>query len=348
MREASYYFYLVQRIHMKKQLGLFLFLVSFSANTFAHTAPSRSNPILRFVAEIKLIREFALYTLIEQRCYRYMEKKDRNSCYQAIDQKITLLDFDLLLEKGKNTPVLLDQKNPGSFVFVAFKKDFLQLLSEQKTETYLELVNSEMTKYLVGQKKTAPNLWEMSLTFFGSEFEAARALAILFQDTSSVKLHLAYLEISGQQGTTSWFDSNRELLGRTIDTMNMVLDANGEDFQSLFYPRMVQAKLHRTIYHFYVPTYLSMALKRRGVPERFSFIAPLMMTLTYEFVTAATDFRYLWNDPTIVEEWSLGDIYGSYSGISFASGRINRVLSLDKLKASFKLSTAKGVEALIR
>lgn len=205
-----------------------------------------------------------------------------------------------------------------------------------------------MTKYLIGQKKSAPNLWEISLTFFGSEFEAARALAVLFQDTSHVKLHLAYLEISGQQGTTSWFDSNRELLGRTIDTMNMVLDANGEDFQALFYPRNVQAKLNRTIYHFYVPTYLSMALKKRGVPERFSFIAPLMMTLTYEFVTAAPDFRYLLKDPAVVEEYSLGDIFGSYNGISFASGRMNRVLSLDELKSNFRISTAKGVEALIR
>ncbi len=328
--------------------ALFLFMLVLSTNLFAHTAPKRSNPILRFVAQIKILREIALYTLIEERCYRYMHKQDRNSCFEAVDQKITLLDFDLLLEKGKSTPVLLDQKDSGSFVFVAFKKDFLRLLSEQKIETYLELVNSEMTKYLIGQKKTAPNLWEMSLNFFGSEFEAARALAVLFQDTSHVKLHLAYLEISGQQGTTSWFDSNRELLGRTIDTMNMVLDANGEDFQALFYPRNVQAKLNRTIYHFYVPTYLSMALKRRGVPERFSFIAPLMMTLTYEFVTAAPDFRYLLKDPAVVEEYSLGDIFGSYNGISFASGRMSRVLSLEELKSNFRISTAKGVEALIR
>lgn len=340
------------------KFALLLFMLALSSNLLAHSAQdtsvaARSNPILRFVAEIRILREFALYTLIEERCYRYMPANEQESCAEAVDQKITLLDFDLLLEKGKNTPVLLDKNNPGSFVFVAFKKDFLKLLSEQKTEAYLELVNSEMTKYLIGaaapgQKLQAPNLWEMSLNFFGSEFEAARALAVLFQDTSAVKLHLAYLEISGVQGTTSWFDSNRELLGRTIDTMNMVLDANGENFQALFYPKNVQAKLHRTIYHFYVPTYLSMALRKRGVPERFSYIAPLMMTLTYEFVTAATDFRYLLDDPAQVEEWSMGDIFGSYNGISFASGRMNRVMSLDDLRANFKLSTAKGVQALIR
>ena len=116
-----------------------------------------------------------------------------------------------------------------------------------------------MTKFLIGEKKSTPNLWTLTLNFYGNEFEAARALAVLFQDTSHVKLHLAYLEMSGVQGTTSWFDANRELLNRTIDTMNMVLDANGENFQALFYPPAVQAKLHRTIYHFYVPTYLSMA-----------------------------------------------------------------------------------------
>ncbi len=115
---------------MKKHLGVFLFLLVLSSSVLAHTAPNRArapraNPILRFVAQIRVLREIALYTLIEERCYRYMQKQDRNSCFEAVDQKITLLDFDLLLEKGKTTPILLDKKDSGSFVFVAFKKDFL-------------------------------------------------------------------------------------------------------------------------------------------------------------------------------------------------------------------------------
>lgn len=332
---------------MKRHFTLILFLLILTPSVFA-SGQNGNNPILRFIAEIRIIRELALYTVIEDRCFRYMKKQDRNSCSEAVDQKVSILDFDILLEKNRKTPVLLDKTNPSSFVFVAFKKDFLRLLSEQKTEHYLEMINQEMTKFITGEKTTLPNLWELSLAFYQSEFEAARALAVLFQDTSHVKLHLAYLEMSGVQGTTSWFDSNRELLGRTIDTLNMVLDARGENFHELFYPKAVQAKLHRTIYHFYVPTYLAMALKKKGVPERFAFIAPFMMSLTYEFVTAAQDFRYLFEDPKTVSDWSLGDLYGSYNGVSFGLGRMSRVIPLADLRQSFNVSTKNGVESLLK
>ncbi len=338
---------------MKRFPVLFVLLTIFSSNVFADTALGR-NPILRFVAEIRILREVALYTLIEERCARYMKSSERNSCYEAVDQKITLLDFDVLMGADKKTPVLLDKTNPSSFVFVAFRKDFIRLLSEQKTESYLETVNQEMTKFLVGGAKSIPNLWEITLAHYGSEYEAARALAVLFQDTSNVKLHLAYLEISGAQGTTSWFDSNRELLGRTIDTMNMVLDANRDSFQDLFYPRTVQGKLHRTIYHFYVPTYLSLALKKKGVPERFAFIAPFMMTLTYEFVTSAQDFRYLFADPkrlaydSPADAWKVGDIFGSYNGVSFGMGRMDRVQKLEDIRRAFDISTLSGVQLLLK
>lgn len=340
---------------MKRSLTVALFLLTFSVQAFAHGALSRgTNPLLRFVARIRVLREFALYTLIEERCNRYMKPSEIDSCDEAIDQKITLLDFDILLGEDKKTPVLLNENDMDSFVFVAFKKDLIRLLSDYQTQKYLELVNSEMTKFLTGQKKVTPNLWDLSRNFYGNDFDAARALAVLFQDTSSVKLHLAYLEMSGVQGTTNQFDPNRELLGRTIDTMNMVLDANGENFQALFYPPAVQAKLHRTIYHFYVPTYLTMALKKKGVPERFAMIAPMMLTVTYEFVTSAPDYRYLFDDPEKLgytsreDEWTVGDIYASYSGVSFAINALSRAVTLEDLRRAFNASTASGVALLTK
>lgn len=342
-------------MNMKRTLTVALFLLAFSTQIFAHAAPSRGmNPLLRFVAKVRVLREIALYTLMEERCTRYMKNSERESCYEAIDQKVTLLDFDILMGEDKHTPVLLDKNDLDSFVFVAFKKDFIRLLSDTKTDKYLTLVNAEMTKYLVGQKLTAPNLWDLTLSYYGNDFEAARALAVLFQDTSPVKLHLAYLEMSGVRGTTDAFDPNRELLGRTIDTMNMVLDANGENFQALFYPKAVQEKLHRTIYHFYVPTYLSMALRKKGVPDRFSFIAPLMLTLTYEFVTSASDYRYLFDDPEKLSygdraaEWTAGDIFASYSGVSFGMKRMDKMATLEEVRRAFDISTPNGVGVLMR
>lgn len=332
---------------MNKHWALFVFLFAFSSQVFASSAPSRgTNPLLRFIAEVRILREIALYTLLEDRCIRYLNNAEEESCFEAVDQKITLLDFDILLGKDKKTPVLLDKNNPGSFVFIAFKKDLLKLLSDEKTGNYLRLINDEMTKFLIGEKFTTPNLWELSVAFYGNEFEAAKSLAVLFQDTSSVKLHLAYFEVSGQRSQSNWFDPNREILGRTIDTINMVLDANGENFQALFYPKSAPGKLKGAIYHFYVPTYLSMALKKKGVPARFSFIAPLMMTLTYEFVTAGDDFRYLFKDPATISEWSLGDIFTGYNGASFGVER--PALTFEEVKKAFAESTAKGVATVLK
>lgn len=339
---------------MKKSVTLFLLLLVLAPTAFASTALRGTNPLLRFVAEIRILREVALYTVLENRCDRYMKNSEKESCFEAIDQKITLLDFDILLGDDKKTPVLLDNTNPTSFVFVAFKKDFLRLLSDGRTDQYLRTINEELSKFLSGQKKEVPNVWDLTVKYYGSEFEAARAMAVLFQDTSSVKLHLAYLEMSGARGTTPAFDPNREFLGRTIDTMNMVLDATGENFQALFYPKNVPASLHRTIYHFFVPNYLSMALEKKGVPKRFAFIAPFMMTISYEFVTAAQDFRYLFSDPErlvmgdLGDDWKVGDIYTGYSGVSFGTRQMEKIVPLDQVRRAFNTSTYQGVQLLLK
>lgn len=339
---------------MKMLLPLsFLFFI-LTPRVHAEEAPTGPNPLFRFVAEVRILRELALYTVIEERCFRYMKPSDRNSCYNAVDQKVTLLDFDILVGQDKKTPVLLQKNNPGSFVFVAFKRDFLRLLSEKKTEAFLELVNREMTKFLVGEKAQTPNLWRLALSSYGSQYEASRAMAVLFQDTSPVKLHLAYLELSGARGNTEYFDPNRELLGRTIDTLNMVLDANGHNHQALFYPPEIASKLQGTIYHFYVPSYLSQALRKKGVPERFSFIAPLMMTLTYEFVTSASDYSYLFVDPKKIDattragRWKIGDIFGGYNGVSFGLNRMEKLSSLEAVRNAFSVSTKTGVDLLTK
>jgi hypothetical protein len=333
---------------MKKSpiiVALFLVFASQIGAAHAQSRFEESNPLLRFLAGSRIFREAALYSLLENRCARYMKDSELESCQEAVDQKITLLDFDILIT---------DKMSPHSFVFIAFKKDFLTLLSDQKTENYLKLMKSELSGFISGRKKTLPNLWEISLRFYGSEFEASRSLAVLFQDVSPVKLHLAYLEKSGVRGNSVFFDPNRLLLEHTINQMNLVLDNNRDNFQVLFYPRRVQTKLQRTIYHFYVPTYLAHALKRKGVPARFAFIAPLMMTLTYEFVTAAPDDRYLLEDPKRLalgrsaDQWKILDIFGGFLGASFGSGRLNPAFSLEEVKKAFDVSTASGVELLLK
>jgi hypothetical protein len=90
------------------------------------------------------------------------------------------------------------------------------------------------------------------------------------------------------------------------------------------------------------------------VPARFAFIAPLMMTLTYEFVTAAQDDRYFLEDPerlainSSADQYKLLDIFGGFLGASFGSGRLNPSFSMEEVKRAFDVSTKTGVQLLIK
>lgn len=333
-----------------KNVDYFIFglLISFSSAFAApeiDSALRRSNGLLRFLAEQRAFRDMALHSIISNRCGRYLDRAEKAPCKQAVAKMIEILDYDVILTDDKHSP--RDSWNPRNFVFVAFKKNLIFLLSNPKTNVYLNNLNQELYRYLVGEKTTL-SVWDVTKTHFQSDYMTSMVLATLFQDTSMMKLHLAYLERARTQGNQN-FQDNKELLSRVIDTINLILDASEDHYREIFYPAEVQKNLNRNIYHFYVPLFLAKALNREGVPVVRARNAALMLTLSYEFVTTATDYRYLYIDPaTVTSVHKIKDIFGGYTGASEGVKGSSYLTNFEIIRASFERSTEDAVRLLLQ
>lgn len=327
-------------------LCIVVLLSAFDAHSEVDTvAVSRSNGLIRFIAEQRGLRNIALGSIIKNRCNRYMDRSETGPCKDAVSKMIGILDFDMILTDDKTNP--RGSWNPRNFVFVAFKTNLIQLLSNPKTNHYLYDLNQELYKYLVGEKETL-NVWNITRAHYQSDYMTAMVLAALFQDTSMMKLHLAYLERAQTQGNMN-FHSNKELLSRVIDTINLILDVSEENYRKIFYPADVEKNLNRNIYHFYVPLFLAKALKREGIETNLASNAALMLTLSYEFVTTANDYRYLYSDPeTVTSLHKIKDIYGGHTGSSIGVKSMNFYKNFEVIRASFERSTEDAVRLLLQ
>lgn len=346
------YNHLKQFISMKKAL-LISFLIIFSFPLIAKTdsALRRSNGLLRFIAESRGLRDFALGSVIGTRCSTYLPSEKKRPCKAAVKKMIAILDYDVIFSDDKTPPVGRPQPDetwtPSSFVFVAFKQNLIALLSQPKTAQYLNDLNQQLYKYLTSEKSKL-NVWDVTKAHYASDYSAAMVIATLFQDTSVMKLHLAYLERARTPGNVS-FQSNKELLSRVIDTINLILDASEESYRELFYPEEIQKDLNRNIYHFYVPLYLAKALEKTGSTKEDAYNASLMLNLAYEFVTQSKDYRYLYMDPeTITAAHTIKDIYGGYCGSNIGVRGMNFTKNFESVRATFERSVTDAVEMLIR
>lgn len=330
-----------------KLMALIVFLFSYSSMAETDVVARRSNGLLQFIASQEGLRNFALSTVINNRCNRYLPYRDRTPCRSAVKKMIELLDYDMIVTDKSRQATKNNNWTPSSFVFVAFKGNLLSLLNLPRTSAYLKDLNEQLYLYLTGQKEDL-NIWDLTQSHYKNHYMTAMVMATLFQDTSPKKLHLAYLERSQTRGN-SLFTDNKEMVGRVIDTINLILDISEDNYRKIFYPKEIVNHLNRNIYHFYVPLFLSMSLNRQGVTPEFSFTAAIMLTLTYEFITSANDYRYLYSDPEIIT--SLGkvkDIFGGYCGsnIGVRGMRFNK--NFEIIKESFSRSTEDTVEMLLK
>ncbi len=310
---------------MKKVLITFFTLaVAFSLYGQSSSAPRQSD----------LDDNFILYSLIAKRCDRYMPVNILAECKESVSSMVKVLDPHLMFP------------DTNSFLFIAFKKNLIEVLSKRDTETYLNKLQSEMNQFLIGENQNF-NLWDFTLKQYKRPELAAQMIATLFQDTTHAKLHLVYLEKADIRGGPV-FIRNKELLSLTIDTMNSLFDYSKTNAH--FFPRNIKANLNRSLYHFYVPLHLSLELKTQGTKKLMAFTAPFLMTLTYEFITATPDYRYVLRDPATLDprkhEWKIRDIFAGYLGASMGvDKKITKEFKF--LSDSFGVSTKNTVTALL-
>jgi hypothetical protein len=240
---------------------------------------------------------------------------------------------------------------PSAFVFIAFKQQVLGRLNELKTTLYLRDLNNELNAFLTGSNPSA-NLWDITLKHYKTPLAAARIIATLFQDTSPQMLHIGFLQLSQAQGQQH-FEGNKELLARVIGTMNLFLEYNRDDFREFFYPRGGNREFfNRNIYHYYVPMYLAMQLKEEGWSFNTAYTSPFMLTLSYEFVTSSSDYRYVLKDPERIDPvkqlGTLKDIFAAHAGVNFGLNQAVSKSFFHTMKTSFGRSTKEGVSLLLR
>jgi hypothetical protein len=328
-----------------RKILLLLATVSLSLNISA----SSSGPSRRFypqgtqdsLGSAYGFKDLVIFSLIAKRCRRYLPQ-EHLSCKDAVAVMLEELDTDVIFPQEEKQLTA-----PGSFLFVAFKNYLIRFLSDKQTQNYLESLNREINDYLVGLKPSF-NLWSHSLKFYRHEKLAAMAIATLFQDTTNARLHLAYLERTGTR-TGLQFDKNLELLHQTISNLNTLMDLQDQKYIELFYPQNTADPINRNFYHFYVPLYLRHALKDLGISSKMSSVAPFMMTITYEFLTASDDYRYAFADPerlTDEDLWKMKDIFAGYQG-AYISKSQAPLKSFKYIQESFKNSTAKTIQALL-
>ncbi len=289
------------------------------------------------------LQDIMIYAVIAKRCRRYMNQEDEYPCKDAVATMLDELDTDVLIPNEKS-----NIEAPGSFLFVAFKQDLISLLNDLKTQEYLDFLNQHINDYLLGSNKSF-NLWESSVTFYKSKKLAAKSIAVLFQDVTPARLHLAYLD-KAEIKMGAQFASNKSLLERTISNLNTLMDLQDKNYVKLFYPAKTQDPINRNFYHFYVPYYLYHQLLARGISQKMSAIAPFMMTITYEFLTTSEDYRYVFNDPENIGSdniWKLKDIFAGYQG-SFFDVRQGALVDFEQVEQKFSESTSEAVHYLLQ
>jgi hypothetical protein len=314
---------------MNKQIFLALILtLSFTTSAFSQVMTTR----------------FGLQMVIKDRCGRYLKSADKDLCKKSVDAILEELDFDVKI---------LDEASK-SFVFMAFQKNLVKILSQSQTHDFLKGYQAELTKYLLNHTLSPVNLWDYSVKFYSSEEKALEVIAALFQDTSERKLHLAYIHGTRDYQNES-FQKNADYLGLVIDTMDQVQKSgNGEIDGLLFYPKGFQENRNVNMYHFYIPAYLTSRLMKMNRGARSARLGPLMMSVTYEFVTAGKDKEFLFDDPQKIDGstaaglWKITDIYGGYSGGLFGLKLPSQVKDFQSVKTSFTRSSQAGMELLLR
>jgi hypothetical protein len=292
-----------------------------------------------------------LKSIIHTRCSRYMPPEKKDECQTTVSSMLEILDYDVILIKNTMPPMDERAWDPRAFVFIAFKKRLIDLLSNPQTKIYLEKLNQHLSDYLLGLEKDL-TIFEFTKNFYQSEDKASEVMATLFQDTTFRKLHLAYLEETDTK-SNSQFESNKELLSRVIDMIGLVLDSSEENYKKLFYPENLHEYLNRNIYQFYVPFFLSKALIKSGIKKEMAQVGPLMLSLSYEFVTSSHDFKFLYLDPSLINSThKIRDIFASFCGTGLGTKGSLSLKSKDRdyeeIKRTFETSTSRAVKLILK
>ena len=323
-------------------LSCFFITLSASAQWENPTPPSDSEFQRIIHANPKMLGFFFQKSLLP-RCQKYL-KLPSNQCANALSSMTKGIDFDVKFIMNTNHfPWKMEH-----FIFLAFKKELLQILEQEKTRTYLEALKLQVDEILPNRPDF--NLWTFTLDFYHNDLnKSLQIISILFQDISYAKMHLSFIASMDERHSNT-FDINIDLLDQIINQIIGVQDYMPKSFQKYFYPPEIKAPLNPGFYHFYVMGYLAKTLQKTYSTKTAKNV-PLLLSVTYEFVSNFNSVKYLVEDPKTYTQrdyaHSHKDIYAAYLGVNYFLGNKQVPLSQEAIGQKFDRSVSEGIKQLL-
>lgn len=269
----------------------------------------------------QILQDASLQALLFARCDHYFGEQDWNLFYKekvTAECLSTVGDFLRIL-----SPQLVRFSHPLSHRMmsepVAFPTELMELTQDPKVGNFLRAWEGQLELASLGLRRL--DTFSLAVKYAGSEAEALRWMAVLFQDISPARAQIQWLKAKIKNPSQIMM-AQVGLLGQVIDRM-IGLNSGTYHIQAQFsfYPEQV-ARAARgaygpVIYHYYVPAYLARRLQQAGHPRAMAMGVPFLFNYLYKAIEESPNplDRFV-SEPRVLRQ-GVDDSYLGYLGASY-------------------------------
>ncbi|MDH4466900.1 MAG: hypothetical protein QE271_02475 [Bacteriovoracaceae bacterium] len=263
----------------------------------------------------------AFSKLIEQRCTLYSRRDD--SCFLAANSLVDFLDYQHVIPP--------DFAATGKFYRIIFQKKLIRFMNSPKTTKVFEKLWTRLN-----EKSSTLYLFEEIKSILGSKEKAMEFIAVIFQDFSNETMPLNFLRLmKSSPSLQSIALKNLSLYEKILP--EFVFQVYGKTHEIplkpiKFFPiGSILNNLPRLVpqaYHFYVPAYLALLLRKQAqVNREDSKKVAFLFNYMYEvFTDILVDGNVdigsgLLNrimgviEPPLRQEFKFNDVYMAWDGV---------------------------------
>ena len=285
--------------------------------------------VMRFFRSRQFFQDRALYDLLRSRCRFYILRSsssyvERRLSHSRCDRLAALT----LRALSPRLVTFTDHRTGNESVEPAvFGSDLKELIASPRVAAFISNLQGRFEMAMLAPIDV--DVFHEALRASGSEREAMRWIAVLFQDTSASKVQLAWIR-------KELAESNPDPLARdTIDRLQSLIDGfiavsvgvtrlQG-DLRflpaSLDRPSTVGEKFPQLKqYHFYVPAYLAHRLVKEGLSRKDAVFAAFLFNYLYEVMDEKGPILSVFREPPRLERrGSVADVYLGYLGALYGA-----------------------------
>ncbi len=232
---------------------------------------------------------------------------------------------------------------------VAFSKTLHELLEKPSTlQTLSNLKVMIDQASLYSQSSDKIDLMSALTDKVSNPPNALQLLAVLFQDVSPLRSHLAGLS---QDKMTQ----NSQIAQLNIQILNELITKFTSAEPGITCIPITQKELPKTcinMYHFFVPAYLAQQLRAQGISAGLAAFFPFLFNYFYEVASNTSPaLTLVWEPRRMTNEWSIFDMYLGYIGASRGAGLAlegQNLLDFKTFKSLFLESPTHGLKEVVK